>query len=425
MAQHSSSHAAITRGKFFYGWVIVAACSLIVAISYGLLYSYSVFFKPLVDYFGWDRASVSLVYSALLILRGALSIPIGWLADRYGPMKLTVFCGFMIGLGLVLSSQVHTLWQFFLTYAVIEAIGLSGAFGIGSALISRWFTKNRGLALGILASGSGLGSLLIVPGNERLINAFDWSGAFIISGTIAGVVMMALAFLLRPAPHSALAGDKKPALAAQSSDNPVIVESGLALRQAAKDPTMILLMAAFFFFFFSTQMILVHLVNYATDVGISPLIAATFISVIGAVSIAGRLSSGVGADKIGIHNTMILTRVFLISSFVCLLFSTSLWAFYLFAVIFSLPYGGEIPQIPLFIGKYFGTRMMATLVGLCNFVLSAGGAMGSWVAGKIFDTTQSYQGAFIAGIVAGMVSLILVLILKRKNQQQIKNEAIE
>ena len=118
-------------------------------------------------------------------------------------------------------------------------------------------------------------------------------------------------------------------------------------------------------------------------------------------------------------------RVFLVSSFVCLIFSTSLWAFYLFAVIFSLPYGGEIPRIPLFIGKYFGTKTMATLVGLCNFVLGAGGAMGSWVAGKIFDTTQSYQGAFIAGIVAGLVSLILVLILKRKNQQQIKNEAIE
>lgn len=420
MAKHSSDHAMITRSKLFYGWVVVAACTLMVTITYGLLYSYSVFFKPIADYFSWDRASVSLIYSASLIIRGALSIPIGWLADRYGPMKLMVFCGFMIGLGLVLSSQVHTLWQLFITYAVIEAIGLSGAFGIGAALISRWFTKNRGLALGILASGSGLGSLLIVPGNERLINAFNWSWAFIICGTIGGVVMIALAFLLRPAPHSASTGDKKPALMAKYNDNTVIVESGVTLRQAVKDPRMISLMGAFFFFFFSTQMIMVHLVNYATDVGISPLLAATFISVIGAVSVAGRLSTGVGADKIGIHNTMILTRVFLVSSFICLTFTTSLWAFYLFAVIFSLPYGGEITQIPLYIGKYFGTKTMATLVGLCNFVLSAGGAMGSWVAGKIFDTTQSYQWAFIAGAVAGLVSLILVLILKRETQHPIK-----
>ncbi len=417
MAQHSSDPAVVTRSKLSYGWVVVAACTLMVAITYGLLYSYSVFFKPLADYFGWDRASVSLVYSTLLIIRGAVSIFIGWLADRYGSIKLMVFCGFMIGLGLVLSSQVHTLWQLFITYGVIEAIGLSGAFGIGAALISRWFTKNRGMALGILASGSGLGSLLIVPGSERLIAAFSWSGAFTIGGIIAGVVVMALAFLLRPPPPSAVMVNDKPASMAKSSDKPVIAESEVTLGQAVKDSRMILLMGAFFFFFFSIQMIMVHLVNYATDVGISPLIAATFIGVIGAVSIAGRLATGAGADRVGIHNTMILTRVCLVASFICLMFTTSLWAFYLFAVIFSLSYGGEIPQIPLSVGKYFGTKMMATLVGLCSFTLSAGGAVGSWLAGKIFDATQSYQGAFIIGAAAGLVSLILILVLQRQNRR--------
>ncbi len=401
----------VNRSKLSYGWVVVAASTLMIAITFGLLYSYSVFFKPLAEYFGWDRSSVSFIYSSLLIIRGALSIVTGWFADRYGPMKLMVFCGFMIGLGLVLSSQVQTLWQFFITYAVIEAIGLSGAFGIGSALISRWFTQKRGLALGILASGSGLGSLFIVPGCERLINAFNWSGAFLISGTIAGVVMIALAFTLRPAPYDTSKIDIKNAL---SENNPIILESGVTLRQAIKDPKIILLLATFLFFFFSVQMVMVHLVNYATDVGINPLISATFISVIGVVSIVGRLSAGVGADKIGIHNTMIITRVFLIASLICLIFTRSLWTFYLFAVMFSLPYGGEIPQIPLFIGKYFGTKTMATLVGLCMFILSIGGAMGAWIAGRIFDTTQSYEGAFTTGAVAGLISLILVLILMRQ-----------
>ena len=146
------------------------------------------------------------------------------------------------------------------------------------------------------------------------------------------------------------------------------------------------------------------------------VVVATFISVIGAVSIAGRLSYGIGSDKGGIHNALLLTRVFLVASFIFLLFSRSLWAFYLFAVIFVLPYGGEIPQIPLFIGKYFGTKAMATLVGLILFITSIGGALGPWVAGKIFDSTQSYQWAFTAGAIAGLVSLVLVLILKRINR---------
>ncbi|OGO32997.1 MAG: hypothetical protein A2Z29_07180 [Chloroflexi bacterium RBG_16_56_11] len=384
------------------------------AVTYGLMYSYSVFFKPLADYFQWDRATVSLVYSASLVIRGAVSIGTGYLADRFGAARIMVACGFFIGLGLALSSQVQTLWQFFLTYAVIEAIGLSGTFGIGTAMISRWFTKNRGLALGIFASGSGLGTLFIVPGVERLIDSVDWSQAFLICGLASGVFMMAAAFLLRPPPASILnisgsaGGDAGQDAAARAGDT----TPGRSLR----DPRMLLLMAAFLTYFFGIQIVMVHLVNHATDIGINPLVAATFISVIGAVSIASRLSIGAGADRMGIHNSLILTRVFLIVSFVFLLFTRSVWSFYLFAVLFSIPYGGEIPQIPLYIGKYFGTKSMATLMGLNLFVITVGGALGPWITGNIFDNTGSYRAAFIAGAFSGALSLALVLVLKRKNR---------
>jgi MFS family permease len=163
---------------------------------------------------------------------------------------------------------------------------------------------------------------------------------------------------------------------------------------------------------------MVHLVNYATDVGISPLIAASFISIIAAVSIPSRLATGIGSDRIGIHNTLMLTSAFLILAFIFLSFTKSLWMFYLFAVIFSMPYGGELPLLPLYIGKYFGTKAMATLVGLCVFVTNLGGALGAWSAGILFDYTHSYQLAFIAAAVAGCGSLILVLFLKRLDHKQ-------
>ena len=175
-------------------------------------------------------------------------------------------------------------------------------------------------------------------------------------------------------------------------------------------------MAAFLSFFFGIQIVMVHLVNYATDIGVSPLVSATFISVIGAVSIVSRLSLGAGAEKMGIHNSLILTGIFLVASFIWLIFTKSVWAFYVFAVLFSIPYGGEIPQIPLFIGKYFGTKSMATLMGLNLFVITIGGALGPWVAGNIYDGSGSYRKAFIAGALSGLVSLALVLILRRKNR---------
>jgi MFS family permease len=377
-----------------------------IAIAYGLMYSYSVFFKPLAEYFNWDRATVSAVYSVSLVVRGAVAIGIGWLADKYGSIKVVVFCGFMLGLGLVLSSRVKELWQLYLTYGVIEAVGLSGAFGIGTAMVSRWFTENRGLALGIVSTGSGLGTLFIIPATERLINALGWSQTFLVYGVTAGVVMMTTAFLLRPAPRPAFAGS-----------NTAAPPAGITLGQVIKDSRMMLFMGAVLLFFFSIQIIMVHLVSYATDVGIDPLVAATFISVIGAVSIAGRLLTGIGTDKTGIYNILIFTRIFLVVSFICLVFTRTLWSFYLFAVIFGFPYGGEIPQVPLFIGKYWGTKSMATLVGLNLFVITIGGALGAWGAGKIYDATHSYQGAFIAGGVAGLISLLLILILRRQTSR--------
>jgi len=403
-----------TRAVSSYGWIIVTACALMIFVTYGLFYSYSIFFKPLTDHSHWDRATVSLIYSAAVIIRGAASIATGWLADRYGARKIMVFCGFMMGAGFLLSSRVTSLWQFFLTYAVIEAIGMSGIFGIGTALVSRWFTKNRGIALGIVASGSGLGTMLITPGIERLVNAVDWSQAFVICGVAAGVLMIAAALFLRTPSVSSPPTEKDAEHSARTdSDSP----PGVSLGEALRDRRMLLIMASFLPFFFGTQIVMVHLVNYATDTGIDPLVAATFVSVIGAVSIAGRLSIGVIAEKIGLYKSLILTCVFLVLSFVLLLFTRAPWSFYLFAVLFSIPYGCEVTQIPLVIGKYFGTRAMATLMGVTIFVIGLGGALGPWVAGKIFDITGSYDGAFIIGAVAAMISIVAVLLLKRQDNR--------
>ena len=415
-ARFPLENALSERRQFSYGWVIVGVCTLMIAVTYGLMYSYSVFFKPLADYFNWDRATLSAVYSISFIVRGAVSVGVGWLADRYGAVKIMAFCGFMLGLGLVLSSQVKELWQFYLTYGFIEAIGLSGTFGIGTAMVSRWFTKNRGLALGIVSTGSGLGTLLIVPGAERLINAAGWSKTFLICGVAAGVVMIVTSFFLRPAPSKSTSTDRKSAHTVEPGDAAGATTGEITIKQVIKDSRMILFMGALLLFFLSIQIVMVHLVSYATDAGISPLLAATFISVIGAVSIAGRLLTGAGADKTGIYNTLIFTRVFLAVSFIFLLFTKPVWSFYLFAVIFGFSYGGEIPQVPLFIGKYWGTKSMATLVGLNTFVITIGGALGSWGAGKIYDATRSYQGAFIAGGTASLISLILILILRQKSR---------
>jgi MFS family permease len=393
----------VSRSTPTYGWVIVAACAMMIFITYGLNYSYSVFFKSLAELFNGDRATISLIFSLSMIIRGAAAIGTGWLADRYGARKIMVFCGLMMGAGYILSSRASALWQFFLTYAVIEAIGMSGIFGISSALVTRWFTRNRGLALGIVVSGSGLGTFLIVPGVERLINAMKLSPTFLVIGIAAGSLMIIGALLLRPPPP-------EPTTARRT-----VTRAGATLGEAVRDIRLYLVMACFLLLFIGTQIVMVHLVNYATDNGIDPLVAATFIGVIGIASVASRLSMGVITEKVGLYWGFLLIGVSLTLSFVLLLFTRSVWSFYVFTLLFSIPYGGEVTQIPLVIGRYFGARSMSTLVGMTVFAIGVGGALGPWLAGKIYDLTGSYNAAFITGAAIAAVSMVVVLLLKQRD----------
>jgi MFS family permease len=400
-----------------YAWVIVISCTLLMAVTYGLMYSFSVFFKPLAQYFNWDRATVSLVYSISLVTRGGISIGTGWLADRYGAKKLMVFCGIMIGLGLVLSSQVNSLWQLLLSYSLIEAIGLSGTFGITTAVTSRWFTRNRGLALGLVSSGVGIGTLLMVPGAEKLIQALEWPRAFIVFGVICGLVVIIGAFFLKSPPADKPAASVPPSPeVGQNSQNAASSIPDLTLKEAIVNPRMILVIVIFCLIFFCTQMVMVHLVNYATDLGIDSLVAASLVSIIGVVSIAGRLVMGSGSDRLGMHNIMILVCALIFISLVCLIFTSQLWAFYFFAVFFGFAYGGEVPQIPLLVGSIGGTRTLATLIGLTLFLGNVGGALGPWVAGKVFDLSGHYQWAFTIGASAAFLAILLAVLLKLKNK---------
>ena len=393
-----------TGKKAGYAWIILAACTLMIFITYGLIYSYSVFFKSLQGYFGWDRATVSMVYSLSVVIRGAAAIGAGWLADRYGARKILIVCGILMGAGYLVSSQITQLWHLVLSYAFLEAFGMSGAFGICTATVSRWFTRNRGLALGIVASGSGLGTAIVIPGVERLVERLQWDGAFIVCGIAAMVLMILASSFLKPPP--------RPAASSGEAGTP----SGATVRETLRDSRFYLTMLCFLTFFFGTQIVMVHMVNYATDRGIDSFIAATVMSVIGFISIAGRLSTGIIADKIGVFMSMIITSVFMVISFILLLFSDSVWMFYLSAVMFSIPYGGEVTQIPLLIGRYFGTRSMSTLMGITLFIIGLGGALGPWVAGKLHDVTGSYQWAFITGAITATVSIFIVLLLKQRDR---------
>ena len=393
--------------NIYYGWIIVFVSTLMMGVGYGIMYSYSVFFKPIVDTFDWDRATVSSIYSISLVLRGAASIITGWLSDRYGPIKMTSFCGVMFTLGLVLSGYVDQLWQFYITYGLILSIGLSGVFSIGSAVTSRWFIRKRALALAITSTGSGIGTLTIVPLSEWLIHVYGWQYVFIALGLCAGFLLLSTSFLLRLPP---------------SSDTGIITSGNISIpetvyeksfKEAAFSKKMFMLNTIFSLIMFCMHMVMIHLVNYATDMGISSLKAAGFISTIGVVSIAGRLVMGSASARIGTHNSLLICNVLRIVALFWLFFCRSTADFYIFSIIFGFAYGGEIPQMPLFIGGLFGVKSMAALMGLLIFVSNILGGMGPYIGGKIYDHTSHYQYAILLAFIFSIFALILALRFKK------------
>jgi MFS family permease len=395
--------------RLSYCWVVLAACTALITIAYGLMFSYGVFFKPLARHFHWDQTETSAAYSITSLLRGFFSILVGWLADKFGPRPLLICCGILVFVGFASSSQVHTLWQFFLTYGVVLALGLSGTFGISTSMVTQWFTKRSGLALGIASMGSGLGTLIVVPISARLITTHTLSETFLIYAVAAGLLMVLGALLMR----------NPPKIPGKYNTDPRPNINNVSFGEALRQPELYLVSSIMFCLVFCAQIIIVHLVNYATEIGLSPLRAAGIVSLIGLVSLAGRFITGYLGDKIDIVDLTLIAPMVTLLSFLILIFSKSEGALYAFAVFYALSYGAEVPLVPMLAKRYFGTKSMAALVGVFLFAGGVGGAAGPLVAGMTFDMTHSYKTTFVVGAILLTLVLIPISILKSRGRKEL------
>ena len=412
----SAAAASKSRG-LFYGWIIVAASFPVVAISYGSLYSFGVFLLPFREYFGASSAAISGAYSTAVLMYMAFGIPAGWLADKYNPRVTTIAGLLLMAVGLVLTSRVTTIWQLYLTYALIGA-GMSPAYSPLMTTISRWFVKRRGLALGILTAGVGAGPLIMAPVATHLILTNDWRFALMV---IAGgtIVVIPAAFLMKktPAEIGRLPDggiiDTTPALQPQVATAVSGKASGLSLKGAIRTRGFWQMAIIYFMIGLSLQMVLAHVAAYSQGKGISPITAAAVLSTISGVSIAGRMTMGLASDWIGRRRALAIC-VFMEGLLVLwLITASSVWMFFLFAIVFGFFYGGHVPQLPALVGETLGLEHMGTVLGATSFFWGVGGAIGPYLAGYIVDTTGSYAWAFAVGGLGMLLITATSLVVKK------------
>ena len=231
---------------FSYSWIIVAASACVIFVMYGTMITFGIFFEPVLNEFGWTRAMTAGAFSLVIFVRGSLYAVTGRLTDKYGPRIVVTTCGFLLGAGYLLISQVTSLWHFYLLYTLV-GIGMGSALIPQVSTIARWFARRRGLALGIASSGEGLGMLVMVPVARWLLSIYDWRSAYIIVGAIALVLVSTAAQFLR---HNPSQMGLSP-YGETEIESPIPKATGLSLRETIHTREFWLLATVYFCFIFA------------------------------------------------------------------------------------------------------------------------------------------------------------------------------
>jgi len=404
------------KNKLFYGWVVVATFFVIGITLYGIQFSFGIFFKSIESEFNLTRTATSAISSANLLLAGICAFFGGWALDRYGPRVVVLLMGILTGLSLSLTSQTNALWQLFITYSLMLAMGTGPLYVVPMSAVSRWFDKKRGLALALASLGIGLGMVVMAPFATYAITKFDWRMAYLVIGLIAWLVVIPLSRLLKKDPREIGAlpdGEKSYAREAKSEESSVQpVDSSLL--PVFQTRSFWILLPIWFLFASCLFLVLTHLVPHVTDIGFSAGEAAAVLSLIGMASIPGRLVMGVASDRIGRKLAIIICTLLQSGAMVWLIWAQDLWMFYLFAVVFGFAYSGSGSSMAAIIGDTFGLGQIGAIFGLLEVGFGVGAAIGPAMGGLIFDISHSYTIAFLIGAVVMLVATLLVTLIRRE-----------
>ncbi|MBT8369265.1 MAG: MFS transporter [Deltaproteobacteria bacterium] len=399
------------KARYFYGYNIVAAGFTIQAVCIGAMFAYGVFFKELQNEFGWSRATISGASSLAFFIMGAVGILAGRLNDRIGPRVLIVVSAGFLGIGYLLMSRMQAPWQLYLLYGVMAGIGFSTHDVITLSTVARWFIKRRGLMSGIVKVGTGSGQLLGPMIATMLLALFGWRNSSLIIGAVILVALVAVAQLMRRDPQGMglLPDDDSEAANGTAS---VVAEPGFSLKEAVLMKQFWTLCVAEFAVLCCLLTVIVHIVPYARDLGLSPTTAAGVLSMIGGVSILGRIVMGAANDRIGGKHSLIICLIVLFCGFIVLQLAAEAWMLFLFAAIYGFAHGGFFTVVSPMVAELFGTDSHGLLFGIVLFSGTLGGAVGPLFAGRTFDLTGSYQMVFLVLSALTLIGFVLMILLR-------------
>ena len=414
-----SANKLESRNGIFHGWWIVTVSAIGMLFCYisSIGFTFGVFANPIIEEFGWSLTEVSLAFSLSLVAMCVAMPVVGPLVDRYGAKSVIVPAIFVLGLSLgSLSFLPDSLLYFYGVYIVAGIAGGGSSTMPYSKVVSHWFDKQRGLALALAAMGAGLGSLIMPPFAQALINGLGWRNAYLVIGaTVVVVTIPVVVIWLKERPEDmGLTMDGKPAseerkIAAGTAAGSSATAPGLTGPEALGTGVFWLLSAAFFLVSSSVMAALIHLAPLLTDRGFSPEMAALVVAVLGGASLIGGVSSGYLLDRF--FAAVVVTGFFSSAAIGLLL----LWGLeaggvpFVAAFLIGLSMGATGEIIPYLTGRYFGLRAFGQIYGYGLISFTLGGVVGPPLMGMVFDATQSYSAGLLAFGIASLVAAAMVV----------------
>jgi MFS family permease len=378
-------------------------------IAYGAQYSFGIFFNALLDEFGWSRSSLAGAFSLYAFGYCVFGFPAGRLTDRWGPRVVITVGAVFLTAAFAGMSLVSQLWQPYVLYGLVAALGMGTAYVPCNSTVVKWFARRRGLAVGIASSGGSVGTFVLPPVAQTLVASVGWRTAYVVFGVAVFAILTSVATVMRRDPESMGLhpdGDAAPSRGATTS------VGEWPLSRAVRTSTFWLLGATFTATWIPVFIPLVHLVPFTRDLGYSPLVGAWSVSTLGAAAVAGRLVMGPLSDRIGRRPTLAIAMVLQAAAFCGFAIAQALPALFLSAAAFGYSYGTISTLFPAIVGDFFGRAAAGALVG---FLFMLAGSMAAWgplAAGAIYDSTGSYTPAFLLSAALNGLSLALLTITR-------------
>jgi MFS family permease len=376
------------------GWVVVAACSLVMFGVWNSHAGFGVFLPVLASEFGWSRGAISVAPSLNLIIGGLVAFFVGAASDRYGPRLILAASAVLVGALFALASRIDALWHLYTVLGVLLGVAMSSVYLVPTTTVSRWFVDRRGLALGILLAGLNLAFVTGPRLSAFLIERLGWRTTYVVLGALVWILAIPASLFTRFPPAASGAG---------SASDRSAASGGSTIREALADRRLWLLVTAWMLLGFNQMMMSIHLVSYVKDRGVTLERAALALTILGTGTIVGRILIGMAADRIGTKPMFWFCLTIQVTTLLAIIGGPSLPILNVLLFWLGLSAAGSDTTLVKGAVETFGVRAIGAVMGMLSLGWRCGAALGPTVAGFIYDATGTYVFAF--GLAAGGLAL--------------------